>query len=77
MPKIVNYKKGPPVLDQCDDCAHALVGEFSPEKCPIKLEVQSRLTYCSLGLDLWEDGVCTNFVRGIPGRLIMMPLVAA
>ena len=76
MPKIVNYREGPPVLDQCDDCSHALVGQFSPQGCPNKLEVQSRITRCFLGLDPWEDRICKNFIAGVPGPLIMMPIVA-
>lgn len=74
--EIVTYQVGPPVLEQCGECAHAEVKKFAPRGCDDLLNMQTAMIDCMKGSNVYRDGVCADFAPGTPRQRAALPIAS-
>lgn len=72
--EIVTYQIGPPVLEQCGECAYAEVKKFAPRGCDDLSNMQTTMIECMKGSNVYRDGICADFAPGTPRQRATLPL---
>ncbi|MBI3273567.1 MAG: hypothetical protein HYZ69_00315 [Candidatus Colwellbacteria bacterium] len=63
--KEVLYTEGPPALEQCGTCVHAIVFSFDPlNACPHRMAMKTTHIVCDLSNNTWQEGMCKDFQNG-------------
>lgn len=71
---VVKYAVGPPVLEQCGECAYAEVKKFAPQGCDDLPNMQTTMIDCAKGSDVYRDGICADFASGTPRQRVALPI---
>lgn len=74
---IVKYTTGPPVLEQCGECAYAEVKKFAPRGCDDLPNMQTTMVDCVKGSDVYRDGICADFAPGTPRQKVALPIAVS
>lgn len=69
------YEDEPPVLEQCQGCANAIIERFEPKNCPLIEDIRTLIVNCLLGRDTFAEGTCSSFQAGSPRNIISLSLL--